>query len=127
MGRPLIAALRAGAGKTGEPPPFVLLMLIGGIGLLVSALFASASIILAAAGVAALTAAATLWRWHRAASRYNSLTQVGYASELQRDAECFDDYLEEVSSSLSDLEPGKPTNFTFRHEKGRNLSIFRPF
>ncbi|TMQ76226.1 hypothetical protein ACCUM_4602 [Candidatus Accumulibacter phosphatis] len=30
-------------------------------------------------------------------------------------------------SSLSDLEPGKPTNFTFRHEKGRNLSIFRPF
>lgn len=100
VGRPLIAALRAGAGKTGEPPPFVLLMLIGGIGLLVSALFASASIILAAAGVAALTAAATLWRWHRAASRYNSLTQVGYASELQRDAECFDDYLEEVSRHL---------------------------
>lgn len=100
VGRPLTAALRAGAGKPGEPPPLVLLMLIGGIGLLVSALFASATIVLAAVGVAALAAAAALWWRHRAASRYHSLTQVGYAGELQRDAECFDDYLEEVSRHL---------------------------
>ncbi|KFB69615.1 hypothetical protein [Candidatus Accumulibacter vicinus] len=100
VGRPLTAALRAGAGKPGEPPPLVLLMLIGGIGLLVSALFASATIVLAAAGVVALAAAAALWWRHRAASRYDSLTQLGYAGELQRDAECFDDYLEEVSRHL---------------------------
>ncbi len=46
---------------------------------------------------APLAAAAALWWRHRAASRYNSLTQAGYAGELQRDAECLDDYLEEIS------------------------------
>lgn len=100
VGRPLTAALRAGAGKPGGPPPLVLLMLVGGIALLVSAPFSSATIVFAAAGVAALAAAAALWRQHRTASCDNSLTRVGDAGELQRDAECFDDYLEEVSRHL---------------------------
>lgn len=82
----LTAALRAKAGKSGGPPPLVLLLLVSGIALLVSALLSRATIVFATAGVAALAATATIcWR-HRAALRNDSPTQVGYAGELQRDA-----------------------------------------
>jgi hypothetical protein len=97
VGRPLTAALRQTAGKSGRPRPLVVLLLAVGSALLAAAAFSAAASVFAAGGVAAMVVAVALSARQRAA---RLATQTGYAGELTRDAALLDAYLAKVSGDL---------------------------